>query len=219
MRNLRHLFMATVWRIYRIGISGRWKFVYLALLVSGTTLPLSWFLLNRNIKSSDHPSNIATATSSISQPSTSLCQLCRSVSLTEMRGPNRDRMQPHQPSYLALKKSAFGGCQLCAFIWRALERCEGIDQDSGEVFSGRLVLNHVSEQYPGRQISLVAWGKAADGWLDRILITTTGEAPDVESDQEGASDPTDPTMHPDHQLALSGVLDLFAHSGEIFCFF
>jgi len=155
----------------------------------------------------------------MSQPNTTLCQLCLSVSLMEMRGPNLDRMQLHQPSYLTLEKSASSGCQLCAFIWRALERCQVAEPLSGGDFEGRLALSHVSEQYPGRQISLVAWGKGIDGWLDQIMITTTGEIPDVDSDQEGASSPTDPTMHPDHQIALSGVLDLFAHPGEIPCSF
>lgn len=154
----------------------------------------------------------------MSQSSSSLCQICRSISLTEMRGPNRDRMQPHQPSYLALKNSASSGCQLCGFIWKALGLCKVVEPVEKKIFEGHIALNHVSERYPGRQISLVAWGQDVDGLLDRILITTTGEIPDVESDDEFASDSADPTMHPDHQISLSGGLDIFAYPGEIFRF-
>lgn len=85
---------------------------------------------------------------------------------------------------------------------------------SGEVSEGRLAMSHVSDQYPGRQISLIAWGNA-DGWLDRILVTTTGDIPDLDSDEEGAGSTTDPTMHPDHQVALSGVLYLFTYPGMV----
>jgi hypothetical protein len=118
-------------------------------------------------------------------------------------------MQPHQPSYLALKISASDGCQLCSFIWKALAR-DQYTTLAGQVVDGAAVLEHVSEQYPGRQISLVAWGNDADGWLDRIRVITTGEIPDVESDEEGANNISDPLMHPDFELSLSGVLDLFA---------
>ncbi|EKD17979.1 het domain containing protein [Drepanopeziza brunnea f. sp. 'multigermtubi' MB_m1] len=111
-----------------------------------------------------------------------------------MRGPDLDRMQVHQPSYLALRNAASAGCQL--------------------FFEGRSTLERVSEQYPGRQISLVAWGRESDGWLDRILVTTTGEIPDGDSDQEESGAISDPTMHPDYQLALSGVLNIFAYPGR-----
>ncbi|KAJ5043137.1 uncharacterized protein L3040_004520 [Drepanopeziza brunnea f. sp. 'multigermtubi'] len=130
-----------------------------------------------------------------------------------MRGPDLDRMQVHQPSYLALRNAASAGCQLCAFIWRALECCQ-VDDGLGTVFEGRSTLERVSEQYPGRQISLVAWGRESDGWLDRILVTTTGEIPDGDSDQEESGAISDPTMHPDYQLALSGVLNIFAYPDD-----
>ncbi|CAM1503124.1 Fc.00g079000.m01.CDS01 [Cosmosporella sp. VM-42] len=122
-----------------------------------------------------------------------------------MRGPNRDRMQKHHPSYLALKESVAKGCQLCEFIWVALGQSRAWDGHSGSS-----VLEHVSEQYPGREISLTAWGQGDDGWLDRILISTTGEVPDVDSDAEEL----DPTLHPDHQYALEGLIDIFAYPDD-----
>ena len=136
-----------------------------------------------------------------------LCQLCNSISLAQMRGPNLDRMQPHQPSYLALKQSADAGCQLCGFFWAALEQGTGNDRKRG---IHRAALAQVCERYPGRQISLVAWGGAA-ATLDRIYIITTGDIPEQEDDSEEA--PADPTMHPDHQLGLDGVVDLYADAG------
>jgi len=136
-----------------------------------------------------------------------LCLLCSSVSLSEMRGPNSDRMQPHQSSYLALKQSADAGCHLCGFFWGALER--GTDNDRNRDIH-RAALAHVCEQYPGCQISLVAWGGAA-ATLDRVYIITTGEIPDDNDDEDA---PADPTVRPDHQLALNGVVDLYADPGK-----
>ncbi|PMD38806.1 HET-domain-containing protein [Hyaloscypha variabilis F] len=46
------------------------------------------------------------------------------------------------------------------------------------------------------------------------MITTTGEIPDVESGKEDSGNLFDPTMHPDHQFAPSGVLDLFAYPDD-----
>jgi len=127
-----------------------------------------------------------------------------------MRGPNRDKMQRHQPSYLALKLSAMKGCPLCGFIWTALGQC--VSPDGG---AGSDVLEHVSEKYPGREISLVGWGGGCpDGsWLDCVQVITSGEVPDTDADGEPSDGIEDPTMHPDHQLALSGVLDIFAYPG------
>jgi len=212
------LFSLPAWKYHRTGSSGRRKFVCLALLISGTVLPISWLLNKQKMKSCAQPLEPATATSSKSQPSSSLCQLCQSTSLGEICGPNHDRMQAHQPSYLALKKSASDGCQLCAFIWRALGRSRDPVPVDGKVTEVRSLLEHVSEKYPGRQISLVAWGRGShlERWVDRIWITTTGEIPDVESDEE---DLADPTMHPDYQFALSNGLDIFAYPGKVFCLF
>ncbi|KAH6622270.1 heterokaryon incompatibility protein-domain-containing protein [Boeremia exigua] len=135
-----------------------------------------------------------------------LCQLCNSISLTKMRGPNLDQMQPHQPSYLALKRSADAGCQLCGFFWSALEQGSGKDRQRSFL---RAALAQVCEQYPGRQLSLAAWG-GSQASLDRIYIVTTGEVPEV--DDETA--PSDPTMHPDHQHAAYGVVDLYAEADD-----
>lgn len=125
-----------------------------------------------------------------------------------MRGPNMDQMQRHQPTYLALKISAEGGCQLCRFFYMALEQ----GSDWGDT-SSRDALSHVCEQYPGREISLVAWGGGSTS-LDRIYIITTGEVMDNDDDAY-----TDPSMHPDHQLALDGSVDLYAYPGNkvLFC--
>ena len=136
----------------------------------------------------------------------SLCQLCASISLSKMRGPKLDQIQPHQPSYLALKKSAEAGCQLCGFFWDALEQGTGDNRKRG---LNRAAVSHVCERYPGRQISLVAWG-GHGATLDRIHIITTGDIP--ENDDDNA--PADPTVHPDHQLALEGVVDLYADPGN-----
>ncbi|KAH7092099.1 heterokaryon incompatibility protein-domain-containing protein [Paraphoma chrysanthemicola] len=137
-----------------------------------------------------------------------LCELCASISLSKMRGPNCDQMMPHQPSYLALKNSAKDGCRLCRFFWMALELGTGEKRKSG---LPRKAIAHVSERYPGRQISLVAWG-GPNNSLDRFYITTTGDIPDFDDDDDDAL--TDPTMHPDHQLALDGVVDLYAHEDD-----
>jgi len=138
-----------------------------------------------------------------------LCQLCASISLTKMRGPGRDQIQPHQPTYLALKRSAGAGCELCKFFWVALE--QGTDKERLKG-TNRAALSHVCERYPGRQISLVAWGGSNDT-LDRIHIITTGDIPEVEDDDEDDA-PADPTMHPDYQFALDGVVDLYAEHGN-----
>jgi hypothetical protein len=129
-----------------------------------------------------------------------------------MRGPNLDRMQCHQPNYLALKRSAEAGCRLCGFFWTALE--QGVGKGP---YHNRVALSHVSERYPGRQISLVAWG-GADRSLDRIHVITTGEIPSLpkssEAGDEDENATADPTMHPDHQIALDGVVDLYAYPGN-----
>lgn len=127
-----------------------------------------------------------------------------------MRGPLLDQMQAHQPSYLALQQSMEKGCQLCRFFWLALEQGTGV---SGRKDINRAMLVHVSERYPGRQISLVAWGgSGGTSQLDHINIITTGEIPPV-SDNEDDDAPLDPTMHPEHQEALSRVVDLYAFPG------
>ena len=130
-----------------------------------------------------------------------------------MRGPQLDQMQPHQPSYLALRQSAQAGCQLCHVFWLALEQHRGLHGEKGV---GRAALAHVSEQYPGRQISLVAWGASGGPLnLDHINIITTGEIPSISDNDESDGDywPEDPTMHPEHQDALNGVVDLYAYPG------
>ncbi|KAF2248862.1 HET-domain-containing protein [Trematosphaeria pertusa] len=136
----------------------------------------------------------------------SLCPLCASITLSKTRGPNLDQIQTHQPSYLALKKSAETGCQLCGFFWEALEQGIGANRKRG---LNRAAVSFVSERYPGRQISLVAWGGHGTS-LDRIHIITTGDI--AEDDDENA--PSDPSMHPDHQVALDGVVDLYAYPGN-----
>ncbi|KAF2029949.1 HET-domain-containing protein [Setomelanomma holmii] len=136
-----------------------------------------------------------------------LCQLCASISLSKMRGPDHDRMMPHQPTYLALKQSAEADCQLCGFLWTALELGTEKNRTQG---LARAAIAHISERYPGRQISLVAWGGPQDA-LDRIHVITTGDIP--ESDDDDA--PADPTMHPDHQWGLDGVVDLYAKEGDL----
>ncbi|KAH7068151.1 heterokaryon incompatibility protein-domain-containing protein [Paraphoma chrysanthemicola] len=138
-----------------------------------------------------------------------LCALCASISLSKMRGPNCDQMMPHQPSYLALNKSAKDGCRLCGFFWMALEL--GIAKYR-KLGLPREAIAHVSERYPGRQISLVAWGGPKDS-LDRIHIITTGDIPDLDDDDDDEA-LADPTMHPNHQLALDGVVDLYAHEDD-----
>lgn len=139
----------------------------------------------------------------------SLCDLCRSISLEEMRGPKCDRMQRHQPSYLALKQSAMNGCQLCGFICIALGQCVVSDGETGSE-----VLEFVSEKYPGREISLACWGSTCPiSCLDRVQIITSGEVPDTDANGEPVDGIEDPTMHPDHQCALSGVLDIFTYPG------
>lgn len=136
-----------------------------------------------------------------------LCDLCKRLSLAEMKG---DNAQPHQPSYLALKQSVMAGCQLCGFIWTALGHCKSVDG----LVSGVQVLEHVSEKYPGRELSFSACGLAttdrATSYLDYIDVYTSGDVPDCASDDET----TDPTLHPDYQLALSGRLHIFADERE-----
>ena len=137
-----------------------------------------------------------------------LCEICQGISLEEMQGPGRDRMQRHQPSYLALKYSMTRGCQLCGFIWTALEQYVSFDKELGAD-----ALKHVSEAYPGREISLVCWGDPRS-FVDRIHIITSGDVPYVSSDIESDGGAEDPTMHPDYQYALSGVLGIFAYPGK-----
>ncbi|KAK3377496.1 heterokaryon incompatibility protein-domain-containing protein [Podospora didyma] len=142
---------------------------------------------------------------------TSLCDVCLTISLDEMRGPNCDRMQPHQPSYWALKQSVKQGCRLCGFIWTAL----GQSKSSSDGEPGTLVLEHVSERYPGREISLVGWGGGCpDSYLDRLQVITSGEIPDISDSEESVDGHGDPTMHPAHGFALSGVLDIFADADD-----
>lgn len=99
----------------------------------------------------------------------SLCAYCHDISLHRMRGPNQDRMQPHQPTYWALKTSAANGCQLCAFFWDSL----AYDFEDGYEQEARAAMAATSERYPGREISLAAWGGAWAG-LDRINIACIG---------------------------------------------
>jgi hypothetical protein len=120
-------------------------------------------------------------------------------------------MQPHQPSYLALKQSAFDGCVLCRFIWFALSQSVG---PGGE--RGADVLEHVSERYPGRAIALVGWGGSSpNSFLDCIHVVTVGEIPDVDADSQPVDSGDDPTMHPDHGFALSGALDILTYPGIV----
>lgn len=114
-------------------------------------------------------------------------------------------MQPHQPSYLALKQSMLGGCQLCSYIWTAFGQFVSID---GEL--GSDALKHVSEAYPGREISMMSWGTPPP-FFDSIQVVTSGDPPDIsDSDSNGVADPT---MHPDCQNALFAVLNTFAYPG------
>ena len=133
----------------------------------------------------------------------SLCPICQNISVDKMRGPDLDQMQPHQPSYHALKRSAEAGCQLCKYICIAL--CNGNGDESTAAFA------QVCERYPGREISLVAWG-GAERNFDRIHVITTGE-PDDGEEVEGEDAVDDPSMHPDHQIALGGVLEIYTHPG------
>ena len=127
-----------------------------------------------------------------------------------MRGPHLDQMLPHQPSYLALRRSAENGCQLCHFFWLALEQGSG---HSGKDGVNRTALAHVSERFPGRQISLVAWGGSGNASnLEHINIITTGEIPFL-SDSENDDAPADSTMHSEHQIALSEMVSLYAYQG------
>jgi hypothetical protein len=133
---------------------------------------------------------------------TSLCSLCQNISVKKMRGPNLDLMQPHQASYHALKRSAEAGCRLCKFICIAL--CNGNGDESAAAFA------QVCERYPGREISLVAWGGAGSNF-DRVHVITTGDIPDEE--EMGGDAVDDPSMHPEHQIALGGVLEIYTHPG------
>ena len=125
-----------------------------------------------------------------------------------MRGPDRDRMQPHQPSYWALKTSAANGRELCEYFWQsfAFDRSNQFESEKRDAMAS------VSERYPGREISLFAW-EADDHELDRINILTTGDVPSPTSskDERGV---VHPRMHPDHQVGLSGAVDLFADASN-----
>lgn len=135
----------------------------------------------------------------------SLCSICRTISASKMRGPNLDRMQPHQPSYLALKLSAEAGCRLCSFFCIALSK--GGEHNGAE---SAAAWAHVSPEYPGREVSLVGWG-GFGSQFDRIHIITTGEilSPD-DSDDDSVEDPA---MHPDHQITLQGTVQIYTHEG------
>ena len=134
-----------------------------------------------------------------------LCSRCQSISFSAMRGPDLDRMQPHQPSYLALKLSAEAGCQLCSFFCVAL--IKGGEHNGDE---SAAAWASVSSEYPGREIALVGWG-GFGSQFDRIYIITTGEIPEFgDSDDEDVSDRT---MHPEHQIALQGTVQIYAHEG------
>jgi hypothetical protein len=122
--------------------------------------------------------------------------------MEKMRGPGLDQMQPHQPSYLALKLSAESGCRLCNFFCTALSKQNGDESAAA--------LTQVSAEYPGREISLVAWG-GTERNFDRIHVITTGEIP--ETDDSSDDELADPTMHPDHQIALSGKVDIYTYEG------
>lgn len=139
-----------------------------------------------------------------------LCNICRTISLEQMGVSDPEgKMQTHQPSYFALKKSVAEGCKLCGFIWAALGQSTTYEGDRGTE-----ALALVSERYPGREISLLAWPTVAPAnFLDRVLIVTSGEVPDADTDDGTDDGPADPSMHPDHQFALSGVLDIFAYPG------
>lgn len=134
----------------------------------------------------------------------SLCSVCQNIATSKMRGPDLDQMQPHQPSYLALKLSAETGCRLCQFLIVALATGSS-DDDAAE---SAAAWKQVSPKYPGREISLQAWG-GIGRQFDRIFVITTGDIP-AGDDSDGADDPT---VHPDHQLALSGKVDIFAYEG------
>ncbi|KAK5125024.1 hypothetical protein LTR85_001215 [Meristemomyces frigidus] len=137
-----------------------------------------------------------------------LCEYCQHVSLDEMRGPDLDRMQTHQPSYWALKTSAANGCQLCGFFWQSFAYDSKQDYQDDK----RAAMASTSERYPGRQISLVAWG-GASAELDRIHVITTGDIPSPTASEDGRG-LVDPTMHPDHAFGLNGVVDLYAESDD-----
>lgn len=122
-----------------------------------------------------------------------------------MRGPNLDRVQPHQPSYLALKLSAESGCCLCNSSCVALSKG---GEHHGEESAAAWV--SVSPEYPGRKISLVGWG-GFGVQFDRIYIITTGEIPEPEGSDD--DDVSDRTMHPEHQVALQGTVQTYAHGG------
>ncbi|KAK4665506.1 hypothetical protein QC763_000410 [Podospora pseudopauciseta] len=161
-----------------------------------------------NAESSYSRSTMRQSNHSSSRP---LCGICREISLDQMGVSDDRKMQRHQPTYLALKQSMDHGCVLCRFIWHALGQSNSREGDRGSD-----VLAHVSEKYPGREISLVVWpGVTPTGYLDRIQIITSGEIPDADTDDEDGDDgPADPSMHPDHQFALSGVLDIFAYADD-----
>lgn len=122
-----------------------------------------------------------------------------------MREPQLDQMQAHQPSYLAHLSSAQNGCELCKYFWAAL------GNDTYRPHEVSTTKRGICVRYPGRALSLNAWG-TSDGMLDGIRIVTTGEVPDT-TESEDERDIFDPTLPPDGQGALSGYLDLFVEEG------
>jgi hypothetical protein len=51
--------------------------------------------------------------------------------------------------------------------------------------------------------------------LDCIYVVTVGEIPEVDADGQPVDSGDDPTMHPDHGFALSGVLDILTYPGIV----
>jgi hypothetical protein len=103
-----------------------------------------------------------------------LCAYCKAISIHKMSGPDMDRMYPHQPSFWTLKLSGEEGCQLCSYIWESLYY--GSSEPKGLGSEKQAAWSSVCERYPGRQISLCAWGGASSA-LDRIQVITTGDIP------------------------------------------
>lgn len=132
------------------------------------------------------------------------------MTLEDMRGPQRDRMLP-QPTYWALKQSVYRGCRLCSFIYKALGACRAPDGQSRSE-----VLKHVSAKYPGRELALTCWGQDRSWtYFDRVHVATTGEVPDSSPGSEAFDDIADPSLPPDHQFGLSGVLGVFTYPGMV----
>jgi hypothetical protein len=57
----------------------------------------------------------------------------------------------------------------------------------------------------------VAWGGAGSNF-DRIHVITTGDIPDGDESDEEVDDST---MHPEHQIALGGVMEIYTYPGMI----